>query len=154
MSPNNSIERTPQKLRVWGTLALLAASYVQRWAYEMKHRYLVLHLIAIPGWLLLTYLAFVMFLPSYLVVVFVGFDLWQKFVDRKATHRFYWATLIGVIQTLMFICLAVAELTLFGLPLGPEQLSLVAHFGMYFLVGFALIAIFTSVSGKSGVSVP
>jgi hypothetical protein len=41
----------------------------------MKHRYLVLHLIAIPGWLLLTYLAFVMFLPSYLVVVFVGFDL-------------------------------------------------------------------------------
>ncbi len=111
----------------------------------MKRAYYLLHVAAIPLYLLLTYLAFVMLIPFYLIVVFGGFALWQALVERHATRKIPRAVLVGALQAIAFLLLVLVEFKLVGLPLGSEQIMLAASLGAYVGAGFLLISIATTV---------
>ena len=110
----------------------------------MKRAYYLLHVVAIPLYLLLTYLAFVMLIPFYLIVVFGGYSLWQALVEKSSTHKLPRAALVGAIQTFAFLLLVLVEFKLVGMPLGFEQLSLAASLCAFVGAGFLLISIATT----------
>lgn len=111
----------------------------------MKRAYYLLHVVAIPLYLLLTYLAFVMLIPFYLIVVFGGFSFWQAFVEQHATQKILRAVLVGIFQAAAFLLLVLVEFALVSLPLGVEQLKLAASLGAWVGAGFVLISVVTTV---------
>jgi hypothetical protein len=111
----------------------------------VKRVYLILHIVAIPTYLFVTSLAFIMLMPPYLIVVFGGFDLWKRLVERRATYRLLWAGLVGLIQAFAFVLLVMGELRIIGTPVMSIRLDTAARFGAIFLLGFVLIAEGTTV---------
>jgi hypothetical protein len=111
----------------------------------MKRAYYLLHVAAIPLYLLPTYLAFVMLIQFYLIVVFGGFPLWQALVERHATQKNPWAVLVAACQAVAFLLLVLVEFKLVGLTLGFEQLKLAASLGAYVGAGFLFISVITTV---------
>ena len=109
-----------------------------------KRAYYLLHVAAIALYLLLTYLAFAMLIPFYLMVVFGGFALWQALVERHATRRIPRAVLVAALQAIAFLWLVFVEFKLLGLPLGAEQIRLTASLGGYAGAGFLVISIATT----------
>ena len=110
----------------------------------MKRAYILLHVVAIPLYLLITYLAFVVLIPAYLIVVILGFELWRNFVEGpEKQHKLLRAMLVGIAQTVGFIVLILIEVKIIGLPFAAKQLVLIMGFAAYFSVGFLLISLGT-----------
>ena len=111
----------------------------------MKRIYLLLHIAAIPIYLIVTYLAFIVFLPSYLLVVFIGFDFLKKNIENSTKQNNYiMALAIGVLQAFSLMCLVLIQFKIFGLPLEISQLELALGFAAYFTIGFIFITIITT----------
>ena len=120
----------------------------------MKRTYYLLHVAAIPLYLLLTYLAFVMLIPFYLIVVFGGFSLWQALVEKHAKRKMLRAFLVGAIQAVAFLLFVLVEFKLVGLPLGVKQLKLAGSLCAYVGAGFLLISFVTTVLSQRSIRVP
>ena len=121
----------------------------------MKLVYYLLHGAVLLLFSLLTYLAFLALAPPYLIAAFGGYSFLRRTAEAASSYMRPRAALVGAAQTLVFICLAVAEFKLFGIPIdirSKEQRMVFAYFAGLALVGFVLVAIAVTVLRKQRTS--
>ena len=118
----------------------------------MKSIYVFQHIIAILIYMLITYLAFIVFLPVYLIVIIVGFLVWEHYLKKPLLqNRILNATIFGVLQAGLFLLLSMIELIIIGIFGDLTKSSPVWDFAPYILAGFIFICLTTSLSFKEKV---
>ena len=107
----------------------------------VKSVYIFLHVVAIGFYLLSTFFAFIFFLPVYLVVIFVGYDIWIKLKEKTSARVKYGvALLVGACEAITFILFSWLQLKLMGWLLGGSELSPGEGFIPYLVFGFILVS--------------